>query len=113
MRRKKVQVALDHDGRPPLLEEAPGHLRKHSACQSIVADLTSIVSAAHKLPAEVDRPARVWASLRAQLEKEGILSCSVREPTKANEISNTHENERTGGEEPALRTESPPEQSGS
>jgi hypothetical protein len=98
MRRKKVQVALDHDGRPPLLEEAPGHLRKHSACQSIVADLTSIVSAAHKLPAEVDRPARVWASLRAQPEKEGILSCSVRgEPTKANEISNTHENERTGG----------------
>ena len=78
MRRKKVQVALDHDARPPLLEEAPGHLRKHSACQSIVADLTSIVSAAHKLPAEVDPPARVWASLRAQLEKEGILSCSVR-----------------------------------
>ena len=89
MRRKKVQVALDHDGRPPLLEVAPGHLRKGSRCQRFVADLTSIVSAAHKLPAEVDPPARVWASLRAQLEKEGILSCSVR--------ANTHENERTGG----------------
>jgi len=113
MQRKRVQVAVEHDGRPPIPEGARAHVRERSSRPSFVADLRSIVSAAHKLPAEVDRPARVWASLRAQLEKEGILSCSVREPTKANEISNTHENERTGGEEPALRTESPPEQSGS
>jgi hypothetical protein len=79
MQDKKMQVEPERDGRPPLLEVAPGHIRKHSACQSIVADLTSIVSAAHKLPAEVDPPARVWASLRAELEKEGIFSCSVRE----------------------------------
>jgi hypothetical protein len=78
MQHKKMQVTPERDGRPPLLEVAPGHLRKHSGCQSIVADLTSIVSAAHKLPAEVDPPARVWASLRVKLEKEGILSCSVR-----------------------------------
>ena len=89
MRRKKAQVAPEHDGRPPL-PEAPGvQVRERSRRQSLVADLTSIVSAAHKLPEEVDPPARVWASLRAQLEKEGILSCSVR--------ANTHENERTGG----------------
>jgi hypothetical protein len=79
MQEKKMQVEPERDGRAPLLEVAPGHIRKHSACQSIVADLTSIVSAAHKLPAEVDPPARVWASLRAELEKEGIFSCSVRE----------------------------------
>jgi hypothetical protein len=60
MRRKKAQV------------------RERSGCQSFVADLTSIVSAAHELPAEVDPPARVWASLRAQLEREGILGRSVR-----------------------------------
>jgi hypothetical protein len=113
MRRKKVQVALDHDGRPPLLEEAPGHLRKHSACQSIVADLTSIVSAAHKLPAEVDPPARVWASLRAQLEKEGILSCSVRRSRQKQTRFLIPTKMRERAEEPALRTESPPEQSGS
>jgi hypothetical protein len=40
---------------------------------SLVSDLRSIVSAAHKLPAEVNPPARVWRSLRAQLEKEDAL----------------------------------------
>jgi len=50
MQRKKVQGALEHDGRPPLPEAARAHVRERSGCQSIVADLTSIVSAAHKLP---------------------------------------------------------------
>jgi len=75
MQHKKMQVALE---RPLLPEGARAHVRERSRRQSFVADLTSIVSAAHKLPEEVDPPARVWASLRAQLEKEGILSCSVR-----------------------------------
>ena len=75
MQHKKMQVALE---RPPLPEGARAQVRERSGRQSFVADLTSIVSAAHKLPEEVDPPARVWASLRAQLEKEGILSCSVR-----------------------------------
>ena len=78
MQHKKMQVAPGRHDRSPLLEAAPGHLRKGSRCQSFVADLTSLVSAARKLPAEVDPPARVWTSLRTQLEKEGILSCSVR-----------------------------------
>jgi hypothetical protein len=78
MRRKKVQVALEHDGRSPLPEAARAHVRERSGCQSFVADLTSIVSAAHELPAEVDPPARVRASLHAQLEREGILGRSVR-----------------------------------
>jgi hypothetical protein len=93
MQHKKMQVALERDGRPPLPEGARAHVRERSRRQSFVADLTSIVSAAHQLAEEVDPPARVWASLRAQLEKEGILSCSVRgELTKATEISNAHEN---------------------
>jgi diguanylate cyclase (GGDEF)-like protein/PAS domain S-box-containing protein len=78
MRRKKVQVALEHDGRPPLPEAARAHVRERSGRQSFVADLTSIISAAHKLPGEVDPPARVWASLHAQLEREGILGRSLR-----------------------------------
>ncbi len=78
MRRKKVQVALKHDGRPPLPAAARANIRERNGCQSFVADLTSIVSAAHELPAEVDPPARVWASLHAQLEREGILGRSVR-----------------------------------
>ncbi len=78
MRRKKVQVALEHDGRSPLPEAARAHIRERSGCQSFVADLTSIVSAAHELPAEVDPPARVWASLHVQLEREGVLGRLVR-----------------------------------
>src|SRR6266481_8283235 len=76
MRREKAQVALD--GRPPLREAVGAQVRERSRCQSFVADLTSIVSAAHELPAVVDPPARVWASLHAQLEREGILGRSVR-----------------------------------
>jgi hypothetical protein len=57
MRRKKV--ALEHDGRPPLPEAARAHVRERSGCQSFVPDLTSIVSAAHELLAEVDPPARI------------------------------------------------------
>ncbi len=78
MRRKKVQVALEHGGRPPLPEAARAHVRESSGRQSFVVDLRSIISAAHKLPSEVDPPARVWASLHAQLEREGILGCSVK-----------------------------------
>jgi hypothetical protein len=77
MRSKKVQVALEHGGRPPLPEAARAYVRQRSRRQSFVADLTSIISAAHKLPAEVDPPARVWASLHAQLEREGLLGRSV------------------------------------
>jgi hypothetical protein len=35
--------------------------------------LRDIVAVAHTLPAELEPPARVWVSLRAQLENEGII----------------------------------------
>ena len=81
MRRKKV--TFEHDGRPPLPEAARAHVRERSGCQSFVADLTSIVSAAHQLPAEIDPPARVWASLHTQLEREGTLGRSVKDECPA------------------------------
>jgi hypothetical protein len=75
---KKTQVAPKHDGHPAVLEVAGARFRERNSRERLVADLRSIVSAAHKLPAEVAPPARVWRSLRVQLEKEGILSRSVR-----------------------------------
>jgi hypothetical protein len=39
----------------------------------LVADFTSIVAAAHLLPAEVEPPPLVWTALRIQLENEGII----------------------------------------
>ena len=92
MQRKKVQVAVERDGRPPIPKGARAHVRERSSCPSFVAGLRSIVSAAHKLPAEVDPPARVWTSLRTQLEKEGILSCSVRGGWQDKRDLDAHEN---------------------
>jgi hypothetical protein len=85
MRRKKVQVALEHDGRSPLPEAARAHVRERSGCQSFVADLTSIVSAAHELPAEADPPARMGLFARATGKRRHPRSFG-------HTISNAHEN---------------------
>jgi hypothetical protein len=74
MEHKKTQVATNGHGCSPVLQGASARFGGRSCRQSFAADLRSIVSAAHKLPGEVAPPARVWISLRAQLEKEGILS---------------------------------------
>jgi hypothetical protein len=69
----EVEVVLEQQGFVPVPEEARLHLAGCSSCQSLVADLTAIVATAHLLPAEVEPPPRVWASLRVQLEEEGII----------------------------------------
>jgi hypothetical protein len=78
MQCKEVEVVLEHEGWTPLPEAAREHVAGCAACQNLVEDLTSIVATAHLLPAEVEPPARVWTSLRAQLEEEGIIK-----PTRA------------------------------
>jgi hypothetical protein len=78
MQHKKTQAEPKQNGRPPLLEVVRAPFSERTSHQSFVGDLRSIVSAAHKLPAEVAPPARVWRFLRAQLEKEGILGRSVK-----------------------------------
>jgi hypothetical protein len=78
MQLKKTHVAAKHNGRPPLQEAVPTPFGARNGRQSFAADLRSIVSAAHLLPAEVAPSARVWRSLRAQLEKEGILNRSLK-----------------------------------
>jgi hypothetical protein len=73
MQCKEVEVVLEQEGWTPLPEAAREHVAGCGNCQSLVEDLTEIVATAHLLPAEVEPPARVWVSLRTQLEAEGII----------------------------------------
>jgi len=73
MQCKEVEAVLAEDGLSPLPPEAREHLAGCGACQDLVADLTAIVVAAHGIPGEVRPPERLWVSLRAQLEAEGII----------------------------------------
>jgi hypothetical protein len=79
MQCKEVEVVLEHEGWTPLPEAAREHVSGCAACQNLVEDLTAIVATAHLLPAEVEPPARVWTSLRAQLEEEGIIKPAAAE----------------------------------
>src|ERR1700748_3503605 len=73
MQCKDVEVVLEQEGWTPLPEAAREHVAGCGNCQSLVEDLTEIVATAHLLPAEVEPPARVWLSLKAQLEQDGII----------------------------------------
>lgn len=78
MQLKKTQITPKHDGLSPRVGATSVRFGKRRGRQSLVADLRIIISAAQKLPAEVAPPPRVWRSLRAQLENEGILSRTVK-----------------------------------
>jgi hypothetical protein len=81
MRCKEVEAVLEQEGFSPLPAAARSHVVSCLACKNLVADLTSIVATARDLPAELDPPARVWISLRTQLESEGIIKLpAVTEP---------------------------------
>jgi len=73
MQCKDVELVLEHEGLEPLPEEARAHMAECRDCRNYIADLTSLVDAAKKLPREITPPDRVWISLRAQLEEEGII----------------------------------------
>jgi hypothetical protein len=73
MQCKDVEFVVEQEGLAPLPEAARAHVATCSHCQDFVADLASIVALANELPAEVEPPARVWISLQAQLELEGII----------------------------------------
>ena len=70
---KELELVLEQEGWTPLPEPARAHVAHCSSCQNLVEDLSAIVATAHMLPAEVEPPLRVWASVRAQLEREGII----------------------------------------
>jgi hypothetical protein len=73
MQCKDVELVLEQEGLEPLPDEARAHLAECRDCRNYIADLTSLVDAAKKLPQEITPPDRVWISLRAQLEEEGII----------------------------------------
>jgi hypothetical protein len=73
MQCKDIELVLEQEGLEPLSAEARAHLAECRECRNYIADLTSLVDAAKKLPAEITPPDRVWISLRAQLEEEGII----------------------------------------
>ena len=77
MQCKDVELVLELEGLEPLPDEARSHLAECRECRNYVADLTSLVDAAKKLPPEITPPDRVWISLRAQLEEEGIIRTPV------------------------------------
>lgn len=73
MQCRDVEFVVEQEGLAPLPEAAQAHVAGCSRCQGFVADLETIVSTAKEIPAELEPPARVWVSLRTQLELEGIL----------------------------------------
>jgi hypothetical protein len=76
MQCKDVEAVVGQEGLVPLPKEINTHLAQCSECRNYIADLTSIVDVARKMPSEITPPDRIWISIRAQLELEGI----IREP---------------------------------
>ena len=73
MQCKEFASVLEQQGISPLPQAAQDHLAGCASCQDFFADLSSIVAVAHELPGEVAPPQRIWVSLRAQLEAEGLI----------------------------------------
>lgn len=73
MQCEELEVVLEQQGWTPLPEAARAHVATCYSCKNLVDDLTAVVATAHMLPAEVEPPPRIWLSLRAQLEAEGII----------------------------------------
>jgi len=80
---KELESVLEAEGLGQLPKDARLHLATCGACQGLLADLNAIASAAKTIPAEMNPPERIWISLRAQLEAEGV----IKEPVEAAEHS--------------------------
>jgi hypothetical protein len=73
MQCKELEAILELEDLSALPPEAREHLAGCHDCQDLLSDLSTIVASAKGLPAEVTPPDRVWVSLRAQLEGEGVI----------------------------------------
>jgi hypothetical protein len=80
---KELESVLETEGLGQLSKDACLHLATCGACQGLVADLNTIATAAKSLPAEVSPPDRIWISVRAQLEAEGLIKEPVAVPEKS------------------------------
>ena len=79
---KELESVLEAEGLGQLSKDARLHLATCGACQGLLADFNSITEAAKSLPAEVNPPDRIWISLRAQLEAEGLIKETAEVPEK-------------------------------
>src|SRR3982074_2036862 len=77
MQCKDVESVVEQEGLAPLPKEVSTHLAQCRECRNYIADLTSIVDVARKMPSEIAPPDHIWISLRAQLELEGIIKETV------------------------------------
>ncbi len=77
MQCKDFESVLEQEGLGPLPLAARSHLAGCSACQNLFADLSAVVSTANELPLEINPPERLWVSLRAQLNAEGLIKQPV------------------------------------
>ena len=68
-----VEHAIEESGLLQLPEAARTHAVSCPSCTALIEDFAAIVTAAGQIPVEVEPPARIWMSLRAQLEAEGII----------------------------------------
>jgi hypothetical protein len=73
MQCRDIEAVLENEGFSPLPESVRAHAASCTACSSLIADFSSILSVAETLPAEVEPPTRVWVALKNQLEAEGII----------------------------------------
>ena len=81
MQCKQLELALEQEDL--LSDNARAHLAECGSCRGLAADLDVISRAARQFPAEVEPPAHIWTSLRAQLEEEGIIKTPSREQVPA------------------------------
>lgn len=73
MKCSEVELAIEQDGLSPIPAMAKAHIAGCVTCRNLVEDLFAVLNAAHALPAEEEPPARLWVSIRAQLELEGLI----------------------------------------
>src|SRR5258708_36625157 len=84
---KELESVLETEGLGQLSKDARLHLATCGACQGLIADFNSISTAAKSLPAEVNPPDRIWISLLAQLQAEGV----IKEPVEVSEKASCSE----------------------
>jgi hypothetical protein len=73
MQCSELEIFFEQQGLAPLSAAAREHLAQCGPCKLFLADVTAIVAAAHQFPVEVEPPERVWISIRAELESEGVI----------------------------------------
>lgn len=83
MKCEELEIILERNGGESLSAPAQAHLESCGMCRQLVAELERIGAVARELPAEVEPPERVWISLRAQLESEGIIGTPAFPPEHA------------------------------